>query len=100
MKAAEQSIPWHFRRAVVAIEKSMVQLMKKVAELQLPPADYFYLLKTAVGGGPANGMQHRGVNHMDRMRGNNEKDQRIQIQRNVLNRMHGMTRPGSLLEDF
>ena len=98
MKSSEPSVPGHIIRSIVAVKKSMMQLVKKVSQLyhSLTPDQQRFIAAMR-----DDGCQYRELEMIDHVQGtggHNDMDQRRRRINHMLQRMHGVSGPGARVD--
>lgn len=92
MPAAGDTVPWRLGGTVVAVDKTVVQLVHEVAHAQAEPANP-HRLKPTVADWPADRVQHDVENDMHWVASDKEVEHRVRIDPGRFNRMHRVARP-------
>ncbi len=98
VKTAEHLVPRGIVRSVIAVAKPMMQLVHEITELQPEKASQLNAVIPAVRCRPTYGVQHGVENHMNRMARDDEVNREIRVQEQVLDRMHGVSRPRARID--
>ena len=95
MKGAEQPVPGHFDRSVIALKIPVVQLVEEIPHPGAVLTGHIEPLETRMRENRMHRLHVAVKQQMHRMARHHEMNEKIGEEQRMLNRMHGNAGPGS-----